>query len=259
MKKIIYLIFLISFSLTAQQKSDYEYAKHISGNDTLNYRILKPKDFDKNKKYPLLLFMHGSGERGSDNQAQLKHGSSLFTEAANRENFKAFVVFPQCPTGDYWASITYSNEGEGLGFGFNKQGPPQKSLKMVLGLMDQLVKNPNVDPSRIYVMGLSMGGMATYELLQRRPELFAAAIPICGGANLENAGLYAKNTPVWIFHGTDDRVIHPKYSIEIAQAINEAGGSPRLNLYDNTGHDSWTRAFAEPDFLSWLFSHKKAD
>lgn len=256
--RILSLLFVLTCSqLIAQTVSEYEAANYLDGADTLRYRILKPKNKEADKKYPLVIFLHGSGERGQDNSAQLKHGSSLFTSAENRENFKAYVVFPQCPEGDYWANISYTNEGNGLGFGFKKQAPPQKSLKMVLGLLDELLKRPDVDTSRVYVMGLSMGGMATYELLQRRPTVFAAAIPICGGANTENAQLYAENTPVWIFHGTDDRVIHPKYSIEMATAINEAGGSPRLNLYDKTGHDSWTRAFAEPDFLSWLFSHGK--
>ena len=257
MRVLFLLCFLVCSQLSAQSPTEYEAAYYLEGSDTLQYRILQPQNKEAGKKYPLVLFFHGSGERGDDNLAQLKHGSLLFTQKENREKFNAFVVFPQCPRGDYWANISYNNEGNGLGFGFKKQAPPQKSLKLSLGLLDELLQNPNVDTSRIYVMGLSMGGMATYELLQRRPGVFAAAIPICGGGNTENAQLYAKNTPVWIFHGTDDRVIHPKYSIEMATAINEAGGSPRLNLYDKTGHDSWTRAFAEPDFLSWLFSHRK--
>ncbi len=259
MKAFTLFLILTCGHVWAQTTSEYEAALYTKGNDTLQYRILKPKDQQVNTKYPLILFLHGSGERGADNEAQLKHGSSLFTIEKNRENFNSFVVFPQCPRNDFWANLDYNNEGNGLGFGFKKEAPAQKSLEMVMGLLDEFLQNPSVDTSRIYVMGLSMGGMATFELLHRRPGLFAAAIPICGGANTENAGLYAKSTPVWIFHGTDDRVIHPKYSIEMATAINEAGGSPRLNLYDNTGHDSWTRAFAEPDFLSWLFSHVKKD
>ena len=259
MKAITLFLLLSCGQILAQASSDYQSAVYTESNHSLYYRILKPKNQDVNKKYPLILFLHGSGERGDDNTAQLKHGSTLFTTEKNRDNFNSFVVFPQCPRNDFWANINYSNEGNGLGFGFKKDAPPQKSLKMVMGLLDELLKNPSVDSSQIYVMGLSMGGMATFELLHRRPGVFAAAIPICGGANTENASIYAKSTPVWIFHGTDDRVIHPKYSIEMVEAINEAGGSPRLNLYDQTGHDSWTRAFAEPDFLTWLFSHSKKD
>ena len=257
MKKIIYLIFLISFSLTAQQKSVYEYAKHISGNDTLNYRILKPKDFDKNKKYPLLLFMHGSGERGHDNNAQLVHGSSVFIKKENRENYNGFVVFPQCSSDSYWANIGYQDRPNGLGFKFKENANPMKPLAMVMKLMDSLVVRPSIDSDRIYVGGLSMGGMATFELLYRRPNMFAAAIAICGGAHPETAKQYALKTPVWIIHGADDDVVNAKYSIDMAKAIKTAGGQARLTIYEETGHDSWTKAFAEPDFLKWLFDRKK--
>lgn len=259
MRKFALLLTLICSQLTAQEQSDYKAATYVEAKDTLKYRVLEPLDLDASKKYPLVLFLHGSGERGNDNMAQLKHGSTVFTSKVNRMNHKAFVVFPQCPSSDYWANIDYRNEGNGLGFIFKKEAPPQKSLRMVMGLIDQLKEHPNIDNKRLYVMGLSMGGMATFELLQRKPDVFAAAIPICGGANTSNAVLYAQKVPLWIFHGSDDRVIHPKYSIEMATAVKDAGGSPRLNLYDQTGHDSWTKAFAEPDLLSWLFSKSKAD
>lgn len=257
MKKILFFFTVISFSLTAQENIDYQPAIFTKSSDTLNYRILKPLNFDSTKKYPLVLFMHGSGERGNDNKAQLVHGSTLFTTKENREKYNAFVVFPQCPANSYWANIDYTQKENGLGFVFKEGSTPMKPLKLVMQLMDSLVTNPNIDTSKVYVSGLSMGGMATFELLYRRPGMFAAAIPICGGAHPATAKVYAKKTPVWVIHGADDDIINPKYSIEMVEAIKAAGGSPRLSIYDNTGHDSWTKAFAEPDFLAWLFSKEK--
>lgn len=257
MKRLLFILGFMSISLTAQENTDYESATFAMGIDTLNYRVLKPLNFDSNKKYPLVLFMHGSGERGNDNKAQLIHGSGLFTKEENRKKYNAFVVFPQCPSNSYWANIDYEDNENGLGFRFKENPEPMKPLKMVIQLMDSLIKSPNVDADRVYVTGLSMGGMGTFEMLYRRPDMFAAAAPICGGAHPKTSNHYANKIPVWVIHGSDDTVINPKYSIEMVQAIKNAGGSPRMSLYDNTGHDSWTKAFAEPDFLQWLFSKVK--
>ncbi|MDJ0646525.1 MAG: prolyl oligopeptidase family serine peptidase [Flavobacteriaceae bacterium] len=255
----IFFLLLVStpIILVAQENTLYEHASFSANNDTLNYRVLKPKDFDHKKKYPLVLFMHGAGERGNDNKAQLVHGADLFAKKEHREKYNSFVIFPQCPENDYWSNINYTQKENGLGFEFKEKSEPWKALSLVMKLMDSLVQSPNIDTNRIYISGLSMGGMATFELLFRRPDMFAAAIPICGGAHPLTAQMYAKKVPVWVIHGSDDDVVNPAYSIRMTEAIKDAGGSPRLSLYDNTGHDSWTRAFAEPDFLNWLFSKSK--
>ena len=257
MKLILFAFSLAVFSLGAQDNPAYEYANYIEGQDTMQYRILKPLNFQKSKKYPVVLFMHGAGERGSDNRSQLKHGSNLFSSTMNREKFEAFVIFPQCPNKSYWANIDYSFKPNGLGFSFKEHAEPMKSLALVMNLMDDFSKNEYVDTDRIYVMGLSMGGMATFELLYRQQNFYAAAIPICGGANEATAQKYAASTPVWIIHGADDKTVNPVYSLKMAQAIIDAGGSVRLSIYDNISHMSWNRAFEEPDFLSWLFSKSR--
>ena len=101
--------------------------------------------------------------------------------------------------------------------------------------------------------------MGTFEMLYRRPNMFAAGVPICGGANPKTAKLFAKKTPVWIFHGAKDDVVHPLYSLNMVEAIIEAGGKPKFTLYDNVSHDSWTNAFKEKDFFKWIYSQKKDD
>ena len=160
--------------------------------------------------------------------------------------------------------------GGGIGFGYidtmenpvvkdekiinNKITKPNKSLGLVIKLMDEFIEKKQVDKQRIYVSGLSMGGMGTFEILFRRPDMFAAATPICGNGIPQLAKLYAEKVPLWIFHGSDDNVVSPKYSLAMAKAIIEAGGSPKMTLYENTGHGSWNNAFAEKNFLKWIHS-----
>ena len=131
------------------------------------------------------------------------------------------------------------------------------SLNLVIKLMDSLVDLNNVNKNKVYVSGLSMGGMGTFEILFRRPSMFAAATPICGDGRIETVPFFAKQTPIWIFHGSDDRVVHPKYSLKMANAIIENGGSPKITFYENVGHDSWNNAFEEIDFLKWIHSKSK--
>ena len=254
------LFFIVSILMSySQNLESYQYKNYVDSGDTLNYRMLIPKDFDKNKKYPLVLFMHGAGERGNDNKAQLIHGASLFLKEENRRLYNSFVIFPQCDSNDYWANINYSHKENGLGFSFKENPKPLKSLSLVIKLMDSIVQNKNVDTNRVYITGLSMGGMGTFELLYHRPTMFAAALPICGGANPKLINSNKKNIPIWIFHGSNDTVVNPIYSVKMVEAFLKEGGTPKFTLYDNTGHDSWNKAFIEPDFLKWMFDKVKID
>ena len=139
----------------------------------------------------------------------------------------------------------------------NKIIEPNESLGLVITMMDEFIERKEVNKNKIYVSGLSMGGMGTFELLFRRPNMFAAATPICGNGITQLAKLYADKVPLWIFHGSDDKVITPKHSLKMAKAIINSGGSPRMTLYENVGHDSWNNAFAEKDFLKWIHSKSK--
>ena len=244
-------VYFIFNSLNSQELKLYEKEKFVYENDTLNYRILKPLNYNPNKQYPVHLFLHGSGERGNDNSSQLTHGGKLFLKKENREKYNSWVIFPQCSENDRWPSLSSDQWNNSFD---NKISKPNKSLGLVIRLMDEFIEKTQVDKHRIYVSGLSMGVMGTFEILFRRPNMFAAATPICGNGIPQLAKLYSNKVPVWIFHGSDDNVVSPKYSLAMAKAIIEAGGSPRMTLYENTGHGSWNNAFAEKDFLKWIHS-----
>lgn len=253
--KLIVLFLYFPLLLVAQNHEEFKKEAYIENGDTLNYRVMFPEGFSEEKEYPLVLFLHGAGERGNDNKAQLTHGSELFLK--NRNKFEAIVIFPQAPKEDYWARVDVNREAKPLQFDFQNKKTATKSLQLVMALMDTMSSKNFVDSNRIYVGGLSMGGMGTYEILYKRPKMFAAAFAICGGANPEIAKAYPKDFNIWIFHGKKDDVVQPKYSEAMARAINHYGGNAKLSLYQEDNHNSWDSAFAEPNLLPWLFSQKR--
>jgi predicted peptidase len=127
-------------------------------------------------------------------------------------------------------------------------------LKLVMQLLDSLLKMNWVDNDRIYLGGLSMGGMGTFELLYRKPEIFAAAFPICGGGNPEMINKKVSSVEIWAFHGQDDTVVPPELSVKMINALEKAGSNTRLSLYPGVGHNAWDNVFIEPGLLPWLFS-----
>jgi len=242
---------------SAQHQELYEVETFINNTDTLNYRILYPKDFSIDKQYPLVLFLHGAGERGSNNSSQLAHGSKLFASDEKRGAFPAIVIFPQCPQDDYWANASVDRTTQPLTLKFPNGGEPTKALGLVMKLMDDMVAKPFVNKQQLYVGGLSMGGMGTFVMLSRKPNMFAAAFAICGGGNTEAAKTYATTTELWIFHGAKDDVVVPQLSIDMVSAILKYGGTPNFTLYADANHNSWDAALSEPELLPWLFSKSK--
>lgn len=251
------MVLMTSYYALGQISTQYTKEKLISGKDTLQYRMMLPKNFDDSKQYPLVLFLHGAGERGSDNEKQLVHGSSLFGSEENREQFESIVIFPQCPKDDYWAAVDVDRTQKPIKFNFPINRPPTTSMGLVISLLETMQSKTFVDSTQIYVGGLSMGGMGTFDLLARKPETFAAAFAICGGGNPEGAKRYATKTPLWVFHGAHDDVVDPQLSIDMVSAILKAGGHPSFTLYAKDNHNSWDSTFAEPGLLEWLFSNKK--
>lgn len=252
---LILILFWISLGLSAQ-KVDFQAAMFTKGSDTLQYRILYPKDFSATEKYPVVLFLHGAGERGNDNEKQLTHGSALFLNENARNAFPAIVIFPQCPKEDYWSNVKVNRDKQPLELKFNYSNGPTEALGLTMALMDSLVQESFVKTDQVYVMGLSMGGMGTFEVLYRKPDMFAAAIPICGGGEPEASEVYAKKVPLWIFHGARDNVVDPRLSLDMASKVMEYGGHPNLTLYSDANHNSWDPAFKEPGLLAWLFSNR---
>ncbi|MGW9685678.1 carboxylesterase family protein [Flagellimonas sp. 2504JD1-5] len=250
------LLFLFSGSMLAQDHSDYQKKTFEKDGESIPYRILFPKDYNPAEKYPLILFLHGSGERGSDNEAQLVHGSKLFLKNEVRDNYKAIVVFPQCKAQSSWAKVDSEGEFPNREFIFYKNGEATNDMILLEGLLKHLKKTYKLDKNRMYVGGLSMGGMGTFELVKRNPKVFAAAFPICGGANPE-ISKKLKKPHWWVFHGSADQVVPEKYSSQMVDAMKRKGINVKYSVYEGVGHNSWDNAFAEPELLSWLFSKSK--
>ena len=252
--------FCLAFPVFSQTQDvpKFDRGSYINKKDTLPYRILFPKNFDPAKKYALILVLHGAGERGNNNEAQLVYGTKLFLNDTIRAKYPAIVIYPQCPANSYWSNVKIANNAAGkMVFNFVEGGEPTAAMRSLLGLVTEFLDKPYVDKHRMYVGGLSMGGMGTFEILRRKPDVFAAAFAICGGDNTLNAKIYAKKVPLWIFHGAKDSVVPFDHSQVIVNAIKAAGGDPKFTVYPNDDHNSWNDAFAEPQLIPWLFAHKK--
>lgn len=251
------IMLLVTSGVMAQSKDEFKKEQFISKNDTLNYRILFPENFSEEEKYPVVLVLHGAGERGDDNESQLVHGSDLFLDSENRKDYPAIVIFPQAPKEDYWAKVEVKRDTMPYQFDFKNTEAPTKSLDLVMKMMDSVVAQDFVNKDKVYVGGLSMGGMGTYEIIYKKPEMFAAAFAICGGANPEIAKDYPKGFNIWIFHGEKDDLVPPRLSKAMARSINHHGGNAKVSLYPEDNHNSWDSAFSEPYLLEWLFSHNR--
>ena len=253
--KLIYIVLPFFVFSCVDVKIVPNYEKFYSEIGELNYRILYPKNFDESKKYPLTLFLHGIGERGDDNDLQLKYIDKVFLNAKNYNYFPSLVIFPQAPINDNWSSrILIDKEIRQV---FPKDAKPTNSLQLVIKLMDSMVREDFIDNKRVYLSGLSNGAMGSFELLKNRPNMFASAVLICGGGDPKWAKNFAKTTPVWVAHGAKDIDVHPLFSIKMVESIIIEGGSPKFTLYEDVYHDSWNNVFEDPEYLEWLFSHTK--
>jgi predicted peptidase len=255
--RIKYLLLLAglcgcTLSPHAQDIPLFEKKKFVQGSDTLLYRILYPQHQEPGKRYPLVLVLHGSGEKGNDNQAQLVWGATLFVDSLNRVRYPALVLFPQCPENDFW--VRYAETQDSLGFSFPANAPPTRAMHLVMELITQLARTDQVNDRKIYVGGLSEGGFGTYDILWRMPQFFAAAFPICGGGNPQQVQSYASKFPIWVFHGGNDPTVPVANAHLMVGALKQQGAKVLFTQYPGVGHDSWKNAFAEPGLLTWLFS-----
>lgn len=239
-------------AMAAYQKKSFAY----EANKNLPYRILYPENYDKSKKYPLILVLHGAGERGNDNEKQLVHGAKLFLKAENRTQFPAIVVFPQCPSDSYWATSSIDRSKNPIQFRFNYDSIPNWPQAAAIALVEKLKLEESIDNSRVYITGLSMGGMGTFEAVYRNPGLFAAAAPICGGGNETLYNDKVKETAFRVFHGDADAVVKVDLSRNMVARLKELKVPVEYIEYPGVNHNSWDNAFAEPDFMSWLMKHK---
>lgn len=219
--------------------------------DTLRYQMMD-YDYDTLRSTPLVIFLHGSGERGNDNEAQLKWGAQAFASDWMMSTHPAVVIAPQCPNGQQWANVERAKGGT-TGKLSDK---PSKQMQALRELIDQLIKTQHIDTKRIYITGLSMGGFGTFDALERYPDLFAAAIPVCGGGDASKINVAAK-VPMWICAGADDPTVNNQYSVDMLMELRKAGARPGFTLYPETGHQSWISVYNDQRIMNWLFSQHK--
>ncbi|MHB8973050.1 MAG: carboxylesterase family protein [Pirellulaceae bacterium] len=198
---------------------------------TMNYLLYLPKEYAQKDAWPLLLFLHGAGERGDDLDRVKVHGPPKLI-AAGKE-FPFLVVSPQCPNKQWWQPHELS------------------------ALLDEIVEKYRVDPARIYVTGLSMGGFGTWSLAGFSPNRFAALVPICGGGDPQTVKRFA-HLPVWAFHGAKDSVVPLAASERMVEALKKANGTVKFTVDPEADHDSWTAAYDNPELYTWLLAQQRA-
>lgn len=256
-KKLLFLSLFVSLFTTSFSQSVYGNfipKQYESNNGKMSYRVSKPKD--NSKKYPLVIFLHGAGECGDDNLSQLANtGIGNFLSTSFVGQYESIILAPQCPADAYWAnSITKVNDK--FEFDFSKSDPT-KSMVILMEFIKEWISDPSVDQNQVYIGGLSMGGLTTFELLWRMPNVFAAAFPICGGSTLDESKLklYASKTPLWISHGSADDVVPVSFSRNIYQRLIQTNNKVRYTEYPNVKHTVWNDVFKNKELLPWLFNY----
>ena len=228
-----------------------ESGRYVEGNDTLPYRLYRSvKAESATEAVPLVVFLHGAGERGNDNAMQLFHCIHFFLDDSVTSRYPFLLLVPQCPEEQRWVNTDWRLPEHEM------EEEPTAQMKGVFALIDCLSTCGTVDPERVYICGISMGGFGVWDALQRRPETFAAAIAICGGGDPSYAeGM--KDTPVYVFHGLKDKLVKPQRSEQMVKALRAAGNTQlKYVTYPQLGHLCWDQAFSTPRIFQWLFSHK---
>ena len=217
---------------------------------TLPYRLHAPAKCEDGVRYPLVLFLHGAGERGSDNTATLVHGVLPISRYAMKHG-DAFVVAPQCPGGKMWVNQNWSAKS------MKRPETPSEQMVAVMELLKELAAKHPVDPNRIYVTGVSMGGFGTWDIVPRMPGFFAAMMPICGGVDENTAALYGDGVAIRFFHGGADGIVTPEFSRRMDKAFADAGIDRLYTEYPGVGHNSWTQTYANDANLDWMFGCRR--
>ena len=201
----------------------------------MEYLLFLPESYAQstNEEFPLILFLHGAGERGSDLDSVKRHGIPKIVET--NPDFPFIAVSPQCPKDSWWTS----------------------ELHTINGLIEEVVEKYQVDTSRIYLTGLSMGGFGTWSLASMYPERFAAIAPVCGGGEVRQILRSLVEIPIWTFHGQKDDVIPFSRSEEIVTALKKHGSSIKFTIYPEAGHDSWTKTYDNPELYKWFLKHSR--
>lgn len=212
--------------------------KEIRKTVRINYLLYFPDEYhESDKSWPLILFLHGAGERGNDLEKIKIHGPPMLI-AKKGKKYPFIIVSPQCPEDGWW----------------------DRDLEILTlnALLDDVISRFRIDKNRVYVTGLSMGGFGTWRLAIEYPERFAAVAPICGGGNPEKVAKIS-HLPVWVFHGAKDNVVLLKRSEEMVEALKKLGADVKFTVYPDAGHDSWTETYNNPDLYNWFLTHKRSE
>jgi len=255
MKALTVILLLFSLCITGTAQNDNAWKRLLSKETYVNvqgvlpYRLYVPDSIIPGQKPAFVLFLHGAGERGDDNELQLLHGVKEFMSEDIRTEYYFILIAPQCPESARWVEVDWSMPS-------HKMPRISMPLSQTFSLMDSLISAYNVDTNQIYVTGLSMGGFGAWDALCRRPGFFAAAMPVCGGGDETQAGLIA-HTPIRAFHGKLDHLVIPGRTLNMVNAVNLNGGKAEAIIFGDIGHLCWNRVYQNHDNIHWLFSNWK--
>ncbi len=217
---------------------------------SLPYRLLVPTRPETGNNYPLILFLHGSDERGRDNKKQLFVGLDIFADQDKMKRYPCFILAPQCPEEKMWADVDWKSDCHTM------KEEPTPALMAALNLVKLLINEYPIDVDSIYVTGYSMGGFGAWEAVQRWPDFFAAAVPVCGGGD-ESAAQRIAHVPLWAFHGARDTIVKVSRTRRMIHAVVRSGGIPRYTEYPHSNHFSWGIAYGDEELFKWLFRQKR--
>lgn len=239
---------------TYEVSSVFEKKEFTRDGYTMKYRLFIPRNYDCGEKYPLLVFLHGAGERGDDNEAQITQCLQQAFNDISSPIYDSVVIAPQCPNDAKWVNTSWEEPTYSV-----SEVPESRELEAVCGIIDEVRDFCNIDDDRIYVAGYSMGGYGTWDMLSRHGSRFAAGIPICGGADPSYARLL-KRIPIRTFHGSADTCVPVKATRTIYAAIKREGGEEiSYTEFEGCGHNIWNNVFADRDNIEWLYSQSRVE
>lgn len=250
----LFIMFAISVMAQFTVEEQMRFCSHTNeSGEVFEWRMSSPQFPVEGRMYPLIIFLHGSGECGVDNKSHIKLGLPKLLNSLRVLNEEVIVMAPQCQRGNWWVSRLAMRPD------YRMDKAPTPSLEVLMELIEHVQATWQVDPERIYITGLSLGGFGTWEAIMRYPEVFAGAVPICGGGDLHQVKRL-KELPVWIFHGDKDTNVSVECSRRMVEAMRAAGCRKLFYTeYPGVKHNSWDRAYSDQQMIAWLLEQRRAE